>query len=80
MPQTFFLFISDLIKDIRDPEKPQTLEELEVVNEENVNVSHFSEDTLLVRITFVPTVPHCSLASLIGESTVYCQTFNFLKF
>ncbi|XP_052792828.1 cytosolic iron-sulfur assembly component 2A-like [Mya arenaria] len=60
--------VYDLIKDIKDPEKPQTLEELEVVNEDNVLVQNFSDDTLLVQITFIPTVPHCSLASLIGLS------------
>lgn len=58
--------VYDLIKDIRDPEKPETLEELNVVSENDVTVEHFSEDTLLVKIVFVPTVPHCSLASLIG--------------
>ncbi|KAH3837024.1 cytosolic iron-sulfur assembly component 2A-like [Dreissena polymorpha] len=58
--------VYDLIKDIRDPEKPQTLEELNVIQESNVLVQQFSEDTIHVKIIFVPTVPHCSLASLIG--------------
>lgn len=58
--------IYDLIKDIRDPEKPQTLEELNVVTEDNITVETFYEDKLHVKIVFVPTVPHCSLASLIG--------------
>ncbi|KAL4227884.1 Cytosolic iron-sulfur assembly component 2A [Mactra antiquata] len=58
--------IYDLIKDIRDPEKPETLEELNVVTEDNVIVEEFSEDKLYIKIVFVPTVPHCSLASLIG--------------
>ncbi|XP_037268392.2 cytosolic iron-sulfur assembly component galla-1 isoform X4 [Rhipicephalus microplus] len=31
--------VYDLIKDIRDPEKPQTLEELSVVSEEEISVS-----------------------------------------
>ncbi|XP_045156766.1 cytosolic iron-sulfur assembly component 2A-like [Mercenaria mercenaria] len=58
--------VYDLIKDIRDPEKPQTLEELNVVSEDDVTVEEFSENKLHVKIVFVPTVPHCSLASLIG--------------
>ncbi|XP_060564896.1 LOW QUALITY PROTEIN: cytosolic iron-sulfur assembly component 2A-like [Ruditapes philippinarum] len=58
--------VYDLIKDIRDPEKPQTLEELNVVSEDNISVEEFSDDKLYVKIVFVPTVPHCSLASLIG--------------
>lgn len=58
--------IYDLIKDIRDPEKPETLEELNVVSENDIFVQQFTDDKLYVKIVFVPTVPHCSLASLIG--------------
>ncbi|XP_076104107.1 cytosolic iron-sulfur assembly component 2A-like [Mytilus galloprovincialis] len=57
--------IFDLIRGIIDPEKPQTLEDLEVVNEEDVCVYRHDEE-LWVRLIFTPTVPHCSLASLIG--------------
>lgn len=57
--------IFDLIKDIVDPEKPQTLEELEVVREDDVFVYRQS-DEMWIRLEFTPTVPHCSLASLIG--------------
>ena len=45
---------------------PQTLEELNVVSEDSVTVQCFNGDEFLVKIVFVPTVPHCSLASLIG--------------
>uniref|UniRef100_A0ABK0L1L9 Cytosolic iron-sulfur assembly component 2A n=1 Tax=Rattus norvegicus TaxID=10116 RepID=A0ABK0L1L9_RAT len=55
-----------LIRTIRDPEKPNTLEELEVVTESCVEVQEISEDDYLVIIKFTPTVPHCSLATLIG--------------
>ncbi|XP_040075665.2 cytosolic iron-sulfur assembly component 2A, partial [Ixodes scapularis] len=57
--------IYDLIKDIRDPEKPQTLEELGVVTEDDIRVDvqeHYSR----VSVTLVPTVPHCHLAAIIG--------------
>ncbi|KAL3285691.1 hypothetical protein HHI36_000222 [Cryptolaemus montrouzieri] len=56
--------VFDLIRTIRDPEKPQTLEDLNVVYEEGIEVKdgHVS----CVRIEFNPTVPHCSLATLIG--------------
>lgn len=57
--------IFDLIRGIIDPEKPQTLEDLDVVNEEDVCVYRHEEE-LWVRLIFTPTVPHCSLASLIG--------------
>ncbi|CAC5372874.1 Cytosolic iron-sulfur assembly component 2A [Mytilus coruscus] len=62
-----YLFsMSDLIRGIIDPEKPQTLEDLDVVNEEDVCVYRHEEE-LWVRLIFTPTVPHCSLASLIGD-------------
>ncbi|KAF6129358.1 cytosolic iron-sulfur assembly component 2A [Phyllostomus discolor] len=57
---------SDLIRTIRDPEKPNTLEELEVVTESCVEVQEINEEDYLVIIRFTPTVPHCSLATLIG--------------
>ncbi len=60
----------DLIKDIRDPEKPESLEELEVVYEDGVKVEALNEDTCLIRIQFTPTVPHCSLATLIGKTYI----------
>ncbi|KAK4821449.1 hypothetical protein QYF61_020663 [Mycteria americana] len=55
-----------IIRTIRDPEKPNTLEELEVVTESCVEVHEIGEDEYLVIIRFTPTVPHCSLATLIG--------------
>lgn len=60
--------IFDLIRRIRDPEKPETLEELEVVREELVVVAKRpgGNKTFTVTVGFVPTVPHCSLATLIG--------------
>ncbi|RCN32654.1 ribosomal RNA large subunit methyltransferase J [Ancylostoma caninum] len=48
------LEIFELIRDINDPEHPYTLEQLNVVQEE------------LIRVRFTPTIPHCSMATLIG--------------
>ncbi len=59
----------NLIRQIRDPEKPETLEQLDVVQEELVEVlqpDDLDQDFLTLKVTFVPTVPHCSLATLIG--------------
>lgn len=56
--------VYDLIKDIRDPEKPHTLEELGVVSEEEIRVERDSYTYLSV--TLMPTVPHCHLAAIIG--------------
>ncbi|XP_056021908.1 cytosolic iron-sulfur assembly component 2A-like isoform X2 [Ostrea edulis] len=60
--------VYDLIRGIIDPEKPETLEDLNVVSEEDVSVSRLQKEDYLVKVVFVPTVPHCSLASLIGLS------------
>lgn len=57
---------TDVIRTIRDPEKPNTLEELDVVTEKCVEVQELGDDEYLIIIKFSPTVPHCSLATLIG--------------
>lgn len=55
--------VFDLIRDINDPEHPLSLEDLRVVNENDV----FVDDKLSsVQILFTPTIPHCSMATLIG--------------
>lgn len=58
--------IYDLIKNIRDPEKPMTLEDLQVVYEDGVKVVCENSGLITVDVEFNPTVPHCSLATLIG--------------
>ncbi|XP_030282788.1 cytosolic iron-sulfur assembly component 2A isoform X2 [Sparus aurata] len=60
------LEVYDVIRSIRDPEKPNTLEELDVVTEKCVEVQELGEDEYLIIIKFSPTVPHCSLATLIA--------------
>ncbi|XP_030046332.1 cytosolic iron-sulfur assembly component 2A [Microcaecilia unicolor] len=60
------LEVYDVIRTIRDPEKPNTLEELDVVTESCVDVQEIAQEEYLVTIRFTPTVPHCSLATLIG--------------
>uniref|UniRef100_A0A8C1B3A0 Cytosolic iron-sulfur assembly component 2A n=1 Tax=Cyprinus carpio carpio TaxID=630221 RepID=A0A8C1B3A0_CYPCA len=60
------LEVYDVIRTIRDPEKPNTLEELDVVTEKCVEVQELGDDEYLIIIRFSPTVPHCSLATLIG--------------
>jgi len=55
--------IFDLIRDINDPEHPLTLEDLNVVNEKHIYVDN-KQNT--IKILFTPTIPHCSMATLIG--------------
>ncbi|KAJ7365870.1 Cytosolic iron-sulfur assembly component 2A [Desmophyllum pertusum] len=58
--------VFDLVKDIRDPELPQTLEELNVIEEDFIKIDKIDDDEYSIKIEFKPTVPHCSLATLIG--------------
>uniref|UniRef100_A0A670YMM8 Cytosolic iron-sulfur assembly component 2B n=1 Tax=Pseudonaja textilis TaxID=8673 RepID=A0A670YMM8_PSETE len=57
--------IFDLIRGIHDPEHPLTLEELNVVEQLRVQVSDAGS---AVSVEFTPTIPHCSMATLIGLS------------
>ena len=55
---------------MKDPELPQTLEELNVIEEEYIRINKFGDDVYSIQIEFKPTVPHCSLATLIGELAI----------
>ncbi|XP_067853628.1 cytosolic iron-sulfur assembly component 2B [Heptranchias perlo] len=57
--------IFDLIRSINDPEHPLSLEELNVVEQVRVNVTDQENS---VSVAFTPTIPHCSMATLIGLS------------
>ncbi|KFO19964.1 Mitotic spindle-associated MMXD complex subunit MIP18 [Fukomys damarensis] len=64
--KSFFLhLILHLIRSINDPEHPLTLEELNVVEQVRVQVS---DPDSTVAVAFTPTIPHCSMATLIGLS------------
>lgn len=56
-----------MLRTIKDPEKPQTLEQLDVVYEDCITICHNTPGGVsVIRVEFNPTVPHCSLATLIG--------------
>ncbi|XP_066569836.1 cytosolic iron-sulfur assembly component 2B [Amia ocellicauda] len=57
--------IFDLIRSINDPEHPLSLEELNVVEQVRV---HVNDKESAVSVEFTPTIPHCSMATLIGLS------------
>lgn len=57
--------IFDLIRNINDPEHPLTLEQLRVLILNNIYVDNTNN---IINITFTPTIPHCSMATLIGLS------------
>lgn len=50
---------------LSDPEHPLTLEELNVVQQDLISVDNKSNK---IEVFFTPTVPHCSMATLIGLS------------
>jgi metal-sulfur cluster biosynthetic enzyme len=50
------------LRSITDPEHPVSLEQLRVVNPDDIKVSG---NRVLVYLT--PTIPHCSMSTLIGE-------------
>lgn len=59
--------VFDMIRSINDPEHPLTLEQLNVVNLQDIKVAdqlNIKQST--VQILFTPTIPHCSMATLIG--------------
>ncbi|KAI7995398.1 Protein AE7 [Camellia lanceoleosa] len=57
------LEIFDHLRDIKDPEHPYSLEELKVISEDAIEVDDKHNH---VRVTFTPTVEHCSMATVIG--------------
>lgn len=60
--------IFDMIRTINDPEHPLTLEQLNVVNVKDIQISNQTsgQHQPTVVIMFTPTIPHCSMATLIG--------------
>jgi metal-sulfur cluster biosynthetic enzyme len=65
--------IFDIIRSIQDPEHPHTLEQLGVVSLEQVELvgvenmdMNSGNSTAIVTVRFTPTIPHCSMATLIG--------------
>jgi metal-sulfur cluster biosynthetic enzyme len=55
--------VFDHIRDIQDPEHPYSLEQLNVVDVQAIEVDDASGR---VTVQFTPTVEHCSMATLIG--------------
>lgn len=54
-----------MIRAINDPEHPLSLEELHVVQQNLITVDNDNNE---VKVNFTPTIPHCSMATLIGLS------------
>ena len=57
------LEVFEIIRSIKDPEHPHTLEQLNVAQRRLITVD---DARGRVHICFTPTIPHCSMATLIG--------------
>ncbi|EPY34389.1 hypothetical protein STCU_01609 [Strigomonas culicis] len=57
--------VFELIRRIKDPEHPNTLEQLKVVEPSLIAVDWGKQQ---VQVRFTPTVPHCSMTTVIGLS------------
>ncbi|GBG60560.1 hypothetical protein CBR_g8582 [Chara braunii] len=55
--------VFEYVRDITDPEHPYSLEQLDVVKEDSIEVDDCGNK---VMVTFTPTVQHCSMATVIG--------------
>lgn len=60
--------IFDIIRNIQDPEHPLTLEQLGVVSRSQIAVQNVPNEDGCSKldVRFTPTIPHCSMATLIG--------------
>uniref|UniRef100_A0A7S0J9M0 MIP18 family-like domain-containing protein n=1 Tax=Calcidiscus leptoporus TaxID=127549 RepID=A0A7S0J9M0_9EUKA len=57
------LEIFDLIRGIKDPEHPHSLEQLRVAQRSLISIN---DESGRIQVLFTPTIPHCSMATLIG--------------
>jgi metal-sulfur cluster biosynthetic enzyme len=57
--------IYEIIRTIQDPEHPLTLEQLGVVSLQQIHITYSNNNTN-IKVYFTPTIPHCSMATLIG--------------
>ncbi|RHY15741.1 hypothetical protein DYB25_000507, partial [Aphanomyces astaci] len=53
----------EMLRHLNDPEHPLTLEQLKVMTLDNIVVNDVDSH---VKVQFTPTIPHCSMATLIG--------------
>lgn len=59
--------IFDLLANINDPEHPLTLAQLAVITPEDIEITTNPQNGLnTVHVLLTPTIPHCSMATLIG--------------
>lgn len=55
--------VFEFLRNINDPEHPLTLEQLNVVSQDLITLD---DENNFLEVQFTPTIPHCSMATLIG--------------
>jgi metal-sulfur cluster biosynthetic enzyme len=72
--------VFELLRDIKDPEHPYTLEQLGIITLEDTSISEIRSKEVMckggqpikvITVVFTPTVPHCSMAGIIGLCISY---------
>lgn len=81
--------IFEILRDIKDPEHSYSLEVLKVINSSSIKIYKLDSqgsdqlplsllDLDIIEVTFTPTIPHCSMAGIIGLC-IYYQLKRYLK-
>lgn len=79
--------IFQLLRGIKDPEYPYSLEQLSIISLDEIYVEGLRNGDVLcsrgqpvrsVDVVFTPTVPHCSMAGIIGLTIIY-KLMKFTK-
>lgn len=77
--------IFQILRNIKDPEHPYTLEQLNIISLDDIFILELKDKDVLcslgqpinvIEVVFTPTIPHCSMAGIIG----LCITYQILKF
>ncbi|ELA48472.1 hypothetical protein VCUG_00081 [Vavraia culicis subsp. floridensis] len=67
--------IFELIRHIRDPEHSYSLEVLNIVNLDSIEIKEipttYGKNLQQIAVFFQPTIPHCSMAAIIGLCIFY---------
>lgn len=79
--------VFEILRGIRDPEHPYNLEQLSIVTPDGITISELQDKAVLctggqpvefIEVVFTPTVPHCSMAGIIGLCVIY-QLQRFIQ-
>lgn len=75
--------VYELIRNIKDPEHPHSLESLHVVDIDGIEITEietkYGSNVQCISVFFQPTIPHCSMASIIGLSILKVLRMFFSK-